>query len=287
MATTLDDQAVSKGNNPQRDLLHRLLAERCTLVMGVVNVTPDSFSDGGRFLDPHAAIAQARRLAAEGADILDIGAESTRPYGDAVRVSSDEERARLAPVLPDIIALGRPVSVDTMKASIAAWGIELGAAIVNDVWGLQHDPDMARVVAEHGVPVIIMHNRDAADPAIDIVGDVMAFFRRSLDIAARAGIARERIVLDPGIGFGKTPQQSIICIARLAELRTFGLPILVGASRKRFIHTVTPSAPTERLGGSIAAHLLAVENGAAMVRVHDVAPTVQALAVAAAIRQAR
>jgi dihydropteroate synthase len=287
MATTLDDQAVSKGNNPQRDLLHRLLAERRTLVMGVVNVTPDSFSDGGRFLDPHAAIAQARRLAAEGADILDIGAESTRPYGDAVRVSSDEERARLAPVLPDIIALGRPVSVDTMKASIAAWGIELGAAVVNDVWGLQHDPDMARVVAEHGVPVIIMHNRDAADPAIDIVGDVMAFFRRSLDIAARAGIARERIVLDPGIGFGKTPQQSIICIARLAELRTFGLPILVGASRKRFIHTVTPSAPTERLGGSIAAHLLAVENGAAMVRVHDVAPTVQALAVAAAIRQAR
>jgi dihydropteroate synthase len=287
MATTLDDQAVSKGNNPQRDLLHRLLAERRTLVMGVVNVTPDSFSDGGRFLDPHAAIAQARRLAAEGADILDIGAESTRPYGDAVRVSSDEERARLAPVLPDIIALGHPVSVDTMKASIAAWGIELGAAIVNDVWGLQRDPDMARVVAEHGVPVIIMHNRDAADPAIDIVGDVMAFFRRSLDIAARAGIARERIVLDPGIGFGKTPQQSIICIARLAELRTFGLPILVGASRKRFIHTVTPSAPTERLGGSIAAHLLAVENGAAMVRVHDVAPTVQALAVAAAIRQAR
>jgi dihydropteroate synthase len=287
MATTLDDQAVSKGDNPQRDLLHRLLAERRTLVMGVVNVTPDSFSDGGRFLDPHAAIAQARRLAAEGADILDIGAESTRPYGDAVRVSSDEERARLAPVLPDIIALGRPVSVDTMKASIAAWGIELGAAIVNDVWGLQRDPDMARVVAEHGVPVIIMHNRDAADPAIDIVGDVTAFFRRSLDIAARAGIARERIVLDPGIGFGKTPQQSIICIARLAELRTFGLPILVGASRKRFIHTVTPSAPTKRLGGSIAAHLLAVENGAAMVRVHDVAPTVQALAVAAAIRQAR
>jgi dihydropteroate synthase len=287
MATTLDDQAVSKGNNPQRDLLQRLLAKRRTLVMGVVNVTPDSFSDGGRFLDPHAAIAQARRLAAEGADILDIGAESTRPYGDAVQVSSDEERARLVPVLSDIIALGCPVSVDTMKASIAAWGINLGAAIVNDVWGLQHDPDMARVVAEHGVPVIIMHNRDAADPAIDIVVDVMAFFRRSLDIAARAGIARERIVLDPGIGFGKTPQQSIICIAQLAEFRTFGLPILVGASRKRFIHTITPSAPMERLGGSIAAHLQAVENGAAMVRVHDVAPTMQALAVAAAIRQAR
>ena len=287
MATTLSDQAVSRGGNAQSDVLARLLAKQRTLVMGVVNVTPDSFSDGGRFLDPQAAIAQARRLAAEGADILDIGAELTRPYGDAVRVSVDEERARLEPVLTEVMALGCPVSVDTMKAPIAAWAIDLGAAIVNDVWGLQRDPDMARVVAERGVPVIIMHNRDAADPAIDIVADVMSFFEHSLDIAARAGIARERIVLDPGIGFGKTPQQSITCIARLAAFRKFGLPLLIGASRKRFIHTITPSEPMERLGGSIAAHLLAIENGAAIVRVHDVAPTIQALAVAAAIRQAR
>ncbi len=283
----LSDQAVSRGGNAQSDVLARLLAKQRTLVMGVVNVTPDSFSDGGRFLDPQAAIAQARRLAAEGADILDIGAESTRPYGDAVRVSVDEERARLEPVLTEVMALGCPVSVDTMKAPIAAWAVDLGAAIVNDVWGLQRDPDMARVVAERGVPVIIMHNRDAADPAIDIVADVMSFFEHSLDIAARAGIARERIVLDPGIGFGKTPQQSITCIARLAAFRKFGLPLLIGASRKRFIHTITPSEPMERLGGSIAAHLLAIENGAAIVRVHDVAPTIQALAVAAAIRQAR
>jgi dihydropteroate synthase len=289
MATTLSDQAISKGGAPQRDVnvLARLLAKQRTLVMGVVNVTPDSFSDGGRFLHPQAAIAQARRLAAEGADVLDIGAESTRPYGDAVRVSIEEERARLEPVLSEMIALGCPVSVDTMKAPIAAWAIDLGAVIVNDVWGLQRDPDMARVVAERGVPVIIMHNRDAADPAIDIVADVASFFERSLEIAARAGIARERIVLDPGIGFGKTPQQSITCIARLAAFQNFGLPLLAGASRKRFIHIITPSEPMERLGGSIAAHLLAVENGAAIVRVHDVAPTVQALAVAAAIRQAR
>jgi len=264
-----------------------LLARQTTLVMGVVNVTPDSFSDGGRFLDPQAAIAQARRLATEGADILDIGAESTRPYGGAVRVSVEEERARLEPVLTGVMALGCPVSVDTMKAPIAAWAVDLGAAIVNDVWGLQRDPDMARVVAERGVPVIIMHNRDAADPAIDIVADVTSFFERSLEIAARAGIARERIVLDPGIGFGKTPGQSITCIGRLAAFRKFGLPLLVGASRKRFIHTITPSEPMERLGGSIAAHLVAVENGAAIVRVHDVAPMIQALAVAAAIRQAR
>lgn len=283
----LSDQAVSRGGNAQSNVLARLLAKQRTLVMGVVNVTPDSFSDGGRFLDPQAAIAQARRLAAEGADILDIGAESTRPYGDAVRVSVDEERVRLEPVLSEVIALGCPVSVDTMKAPIAAWAIDLGATIVNDVRGLQRDPDMARVVAERGVPVIIMHNRNAADPAIDIVADVMSFFEHSLDIAARAGIARERIVLDPGIGFGKTPQQSITCIARLAAFRKFGLPLLVGASRKRFIHTITPSEPMERLGGSIAAHLLAIENGAAIVRVHDVAPTIQALAVAAAIRQAR
>ncbi len=269
------------------ELLARLLAKARPLVMGVLNITPDSFSDGGRFLDPAAAIAQARRLAAEGADILDIGAESTRPYGGAVPVSAEDERARLAPVLSEVIALGVPVSIDTQKASIATWAIDQGAAIVNDVWGLQGDPEMSRVVADCGLPVIIMHNRENADPAIDIVAEVTAFFRRSLDIAARAGIARERIVLDPGIGFGKTSEQSLTCIARLDVWRDFGLPLLVGASRKRFIHSLTPSDPMERLGGSLAAHLLAVESGAAIVRVHDVAPTVQALAVAAAIRRAR
>ena len=146
---------------------------------------------------------------------------------------------------------------------------------------------MAHLVAARGVPVIVMHNREAADPAIDIIADVTAFFARSLEIAERAGIARDKIVLDPGIGFGKTPEQSIACIARLAEFKRFGLPLLVGASRKRFINTVTPSAPDERIGGSIASHLEAVKNGAAIVRVHDVAETVQALRVAAAIEAAR
>jgi dihydropteroate synthase len=272
---------------PGAGLLRGLLAKGRPLVMGVLNVTPDSFSDGGRFLDAAAAIAQAQRLAAEGADILDIGAESSRPYGNAVAVPLDKEHARLAPILPVVVALGIPVSIDTMKAAVAAWALETGAAIVNDVWGLQRDPDMARVVAGHDAPVIVMHNRDAADPRIDIVADVTAFFERSLAIAARAGIALERIVLDPGIGFGKTPEQSLTCIARLDAWRGFGLPLLVGASRKRFIHSIVPSEPAERLGGSLAAHLLAVENGAAIIRVHDVAPTVQALAVAAAIRRAR
>jgi dihydropteroate synthase len=266
-----------------QNVLAQLLANARPLVMGVLNVTPDSFSDGGRFLKPADAIEHARRLIAEGAGILDVGAESTRPYGGAIAVAIEEERERLEPVLPAVVALGVAVSIDTQKSAVAAWALEAGAAIVNDVWGLQRDPDMARVVAEHGVPVIVMHNRDAADPNIDIIADVTDFFSRSLEIAYRAGIPRERIVLDPGIGFGKSPQQSLACIARLG----FDLPLLVGASRKRFINSIVPSEPMERLGGSLAAHLVAVENGAAIIRVHDVAPTVQALAIAAAIRHAR
>jgi dihydropteroate synthase len=255
--------------------------------MGVLNVTPDSFSDGGRFLEPTAAIEHARRLAAEGADIIDVGAESTRPYGGTRPVSHEEERERLEAILPAVATIGIPVSIDTYKAAVAAWALDAGAVIVNDVWGLQRDPDMARVAAEHGALVIIMHNRETADPEIDIIADVTAFFSRSLEIAWDAGIGREQIVLDPGIGFGKTAEQSIACIARLDAWRGFNLPLLVGASRKRFINSITPSEPMERLGGSLAAHLLAVENGAAIIRAHDVAATAQALAVAAAIRRAR
>jgi len=277
--------ARSEKKSPDR--LARLLALGRPIVMGVLNVTPDSFSDGGRFLDPVDAIDQARRMIAEGADLLDIGAESTRPYGGAVAVPIAEEMRRLGPVLPAIVGLGVPVSIDTMKAEVAAWALAAGAAIVNDVWGLQRDGELARVVAQHAVPVIIMHNREAADPAIDIVADICASFSRSLDIAARAGIARQNIVLDPGIGFGKTPEQSLTAIARLPELKSFGLPLLVGASRKRFIDTVSPAPPDQRLGGSIAAHLLAVAGGAAIIRTHDVAETVQALRVAAAIGSAR
>jgi dihydropteroate synthase len=270
-----------------RNLLGLLLALGRPIVMGVLNVTPDSFSDGGRFFDATTALDQARRMVAEGADILDIGAESTRPYGDAVAVPIEEEIRRLAPILPTAVALGVPVSIDTMKAGVAEQAIATGATIVNDVWGLQRDRELARVVAEHGVPVIVMHNRDAADPSLDIMTDIAAFFARSLEIADRAGIVRDNIVLDPGIGFGKTPEQSLTAIARLAELKSFGLPLLVGASRKRFIDKVSPAPPDRRLGGSIAAHLNAVAGGAAIIRTHDVAETVQALRVDAAIRSAR
>ncbi len=269
------------------DPLARLLAQNRTLVMGILNVTPDSFADGGQFTDPATAIAHARQMVADGADILDVGGESTRPYVGMTPVSLEQEMERLKPVLPSIIGLGVPISIDTMKAEVAAWALAQGAAIVNDVWGLQRDPDMAFAVAKHQVPVIIMHNREAADPAIDIVADLTAFFSRSLEIADRAGIARDKIVLDPGIGFGKTPEQSMTVIARLDAFQTFGLPLLVGASRKRFIASVMPTEPGQRLPGSLAAHLLAVENGAAIIRTHDVAETVQALRVAAAIRSAR
>ena len=279
--------SIASAHGSRPPLLRALLAGGRPLVMGILNITPDSFSDGGRFADPARAIGHARRMVEEAADIIDVGAESTRPYGGAAPVSETDEIARLRPVLSEVVALGRPVSIDTMKAKVAAFALETGAVIVNDVWGLQRDPDMARVVAEHRVPVIVMHNREAIDPAIDIVADVTAFFTRSLDIADRAGIARDAVVLDPGIGFGKNDKQSIALIARLDAFKSFGLPLLIGLSRKRFITAITPSTPDQRLAGSIAGNLVAVANGADIVRTHDVAETVQALGVAAAIRKAR
>jgi dihydropteroate synthase len=228
--------------------------------MGILNITPDSFSDGGAFLDPAAALQHAKRLVEEGADIIDIGAESTRPYGGAKPVTLEEELARLRDVLPAVVQLGVPVSIDTLKPEIAYWALGQGARIVNDVWGLQRDPNMARVVGQHGVPVVIMHNR------------------------YKAGIPRDAIALDPGIGFGKTPEQSMEAIAKLDRFKHFGLPILVGASRKRFINSVSPSQPMERVGGSIAAHVMAYLKGATIIRTHDVAETIQALRVAAALR---
>jgi dihydropteroate synthase len=274
--------AVSGPAGPS--VLPALLSRPWPAVMGVLNVTPDSFSDGGQFAAPERALVQARRMIAEGADIIDIGAESTRPYGSEP-VTAEEELKRLQPVLADVVALGIPVSIDSMKSAVVAWALDQGAAIANDVWGLQRDSGMAGLVAERGVPVIIMHNRESADPAIDIMQDMTDFFARSLEIAAKAGISPDKIVLDPGIGFGKTAEQSMTALARLGELQTFGLPVLVGASRKRFISTIVPSEPHQRLGGSIAAHLLAAERGAKIIRAHDVAETVQALRVAAAIRE--
>ena len=278
---------MSAPKPASRLALTDLISPHRATVMGVLNLTPDSFSDGGRFVDPQVAIAHATEMVADGADIIDIGAESTRPYGGMRPVTAEIEQARLEPVLSAVAGLGRPVSIDTMKAAVLDWAVRQGAAIANDVWGLQRDPDMARVVADHGVPVIVMHNRDEADPAIDIVDDMLRYFERSLAIADAAGVRRAQIVIDPGIGFGKTPEQSVIAVARLAQLTCFGLPILIGLSRKRFISSIVPSEPSERLGGSIAGHLMAVQEGATIVRTHDVFETVQALRVAEAIWKAK
>jgi dihydropteroate synthase len=265
---------------------HRSWPERLSrpypAVMGVLNITPDSFSDGGRFLAPERALAQARCMVEEGADIIDVGAESTRPYGSRP-ISADEEIRRLQPILTDVVALGIPVSIDSMKPAVVGWALDAGAVIANDVWGLQGEPDMAKLVAARRCPVVVMHNRQRADPDIDIMRDVCEFFSRSLAIAAQAGISRENIALDPGIGFGKTPEQSMTVLARLEEFNSFGLPLLVGASRKRFIATVSPAEPDQRLGGSVAAHVIAARAGARIIRTHDVSETVQALRVATAI----
>jgi dihydropteroate synthase len=278
------DLMASPAEHPA---LRAILSKPYPAVMGVLNVTPDSFFDGGQFIAPDRALAQARRMIAEGADIIDIGAESTRPYGGMQPISAELETERLRPILAGLVSLGVPVSIDSMKPAVTSFALDAGAVIANDVWGLQRDPAMAPLVAARNAPVIVMHNRDRADPAIDIMKDISAFFTRSLEIADRAGIPRGNIVLDPGIGFGKTAEQSMTALARLGELRSFGLPLLVGASRKSFMGSVTPSEPRERLGGSIAANVIAAKGGARIIRTHDVAETVQALRIAAAIEDKR
>ena len=257
------------------------------LVMGIVNVTPDSFSDGGRWLDPAAAIAHGEQLAREGADILDIGGESTRP--NAAPVSSEDEIARIVPVIHALARSTRAhLSIDTMKATVARAAIEAGANIVNDVWGFQFDPDIARVVADSRAFCILMHNRRVEDPDVDIYSEVVDFLSRSVDIAETAGVDRCHIIIDPGIGFGKSHAQSFELMERLLDLREhFNLPVLLGASRKRCIGAASGvEIASERVAGSIAAHLWGALNCAAIVRVHDVAPHVQALRVLRAIEQA-
>jgi dihydropteroate synthase len=259
-----------------------------TLVMGILNVTPDSFSDGGRFASIEAALAHARRLTDEGADILDIGGESTRP--GATEVPTAEEIARVVPVI-ERLAAGDfpPISIDTYKAATAEAALRAGAAIVNDVWGLQREPDIASVAAAHGTAVIVMHNRAEIDPAIDIIEDMKAFFGRSLDIARKAGIPDDHIILDPGVGFGKTFEQHVAAIARVGELRVLGYPILMGTSRKSVIGRLTGDrlTPRDRLAGTIATNVAAILDGAAIIRVHDVAAHRDAALVADALRRAR
>ncbi len=249
--------------------------------MGIINVTPDSFSGDGLGTDVEAAVAQALRFEDDGADILDVGGESTRP-GHAP-VDADEELRRVIPLIERLAAaVSAPISVDTFKASVARRAIAAGATMVNDIWGLRRDPEMAGVVAEAGVPVVVMHNQEA--PIYnDVIGDVMAGLRESLRLAEGAGIARERVIVDPGIGFAKRAEHSLELLRRLRELRALGCPILVGTSRKSSIGAVLGLPVEERLEGTAATVAIAIANGADIVRVHDVKAMVRVARMSDAI----
>jgi dihydropteroate synthase len=257
-------------------------------VMGVLNVTPDSFSDGGDFLDPGAAIAAGLAMGEAGADIIDVGGESTRPRSDPT--SAAEEQARILPVIRGLAGAGLCVSIDTRHASTMEAALDAGAAIVNDVSALSHDPGAAPVVAARGCSVVLMHMRGtpatmhAESHYDDVVQDVRRELSERIAAAHRAGIAADRIAIDPGIGFAKKAGQSMELLRRLPELSSLGCPILVGVSRKSFMATVTGEAePRRRLPGSLAAGLFALSRGAAILRVHDVAETIQAIRVWLAI----
>jgi dihydropteroate synthase len=269
----------------QRARLDDFLAKIGTrpVVMGILNLTPDSFSDGGKFAAAEAALSHAKRMAAEGSDIIDVGGESTRP--GAVPVSEAQELARIEPVLTALAGtLDIPLSIDTYKANVAACAIEHGAVMVNDVWGLQKDPAMAETIAAAEAAVVVMHNRTQKDASVDIIADIRSFFARSLSLAKKAGIPRSHIILDPGVAFGKTSRQNIEVITHLAELLDFGCPILIGVSRKAFLGSLSRSKVESQLIGTVAANLAACAAGASVFRVHDVAEHVAALSVFHTIR---
>jgi dihydropteroate synthase len=256
-------------------------------LMGIVNVTPDSFSDGGRFLAPERAIAHAQELVAAGADLLDVGGESTRP--GARGVSAEEELARVAPVLAGLDDVEAPISIDTSKAAVAEAALDAGAEIVNDVTALRSDPSIAGLCAQRDCTLVLMHMQGTPrtmqeNPTYDdVVDDVKAFLAERIEFAVGEGIAEERIWVDPGIGFGKTVRHNLELLQRLGEVRELGRPIVVGTSRKRFIGTLTGRDVDDRLGGTIASNVLAMTAGADVLRVHEVAEVRQALVVVEAV----
>lgn len=254
-----------------------------TLIMGILNVTPDSFSDGGRFWDIGTAVERAWEMAEQGADLLDVGGESTRPQHTPVDVR--EEQQRILPVIRRLVAerYPLPISIDTMKAAVAMEAVQAGAAMINDVWGLQKDPEMARVAAHCQVPTVVMHNQEHTRYE-NLLGDIVTYLKRSIDMAKAAGLAEELILVDPGIGFGKTAVQCLDVERDLTMLAVLGRPILVGTSRKSHIGKVLSGLPAEeRLEGTAATVALCIANGADVVRVHDVQAMKRVATVADAI----
>jgi len=257
---------------------------RGTLLVGILNITPDSFFDGGRFATGESAIAQASRLVEEGAAIIDVGGQSTRPGYE--EISDEEEIARVVPAITALVPrLPVPISIDTYKPAVARAALQAGAHLINDIHGLQRHPELARLAAEFGCPVVVMHN-DATfrDSPGDVIYKIKIFFDRSREIAAQAGLAENLMVLDPGIGFGKTQGQNLEILARLSELKLLGFPLCLGASRKSVIGNVLALPPEERLEGTLATTALAVWQGVEFIRVHDVRANARAAKMAAAIR---
>lgn len=255
---------------------------RTARLMGILNVTPDSFSDGGRFDAVPAALAQARLMRAEGADIIDIGGESTRPGADEVSVA--EELARVLPAIGALRADGiaAPISIDTYKAAVAERAIAAGATVINDVYGLQREPEVAAVAAEHGAPLVVMHWDKARDTSRDVMAEMARYFEVTLGIADKAGVRRDRIVLDPGFGFAKSLSENYEVLRRLPELVALGFPVLVGTSRKSMIGRLLDVPADERLAGTVATSVLGYTAGAHIFRVHDIRPNRDALRVAEA-----
>jgi len=254
---------------------------RRTLVMGILNVTPDSFSDGGRYFDPEQAVRQARQMVEEGADVIDLGGESTRPGSSPVEVK--EELKRILPVLEKLLMeVEVPVSVDTYKAEVARQVLESGAHIINDQWALRGDQEMARVVARYEAPLIMMHNQRGTDYQ-DLMGDIIKYFRESMKIAELAGIEKEKIIVDPGIGFGKTTGQNLEVMKKLRELACLGQPVLIGTSRKSMIGNTLNLPVDERIEGTAATVALGIAYGIDIVRVHDVKEMVRVAQMADAI----
>ncbi len=255
---------------------------RRTLIMGILNVTPDSFSDGGDFVDVDKALIHAKTMVDEGADIIDVGGESTRP--GSVKVMELEEIQRTKPVVSALVsAVDCPISIDTYKAKVAEVALKAGAHMVNDVWGLQKEPDIARVAAEFGVPVIAMHNQVGSHYEVDIVESMKSFFSKTIEIALKAGIKDEHIILDPGIGFGKTPEQNIRLMSRIFELKALGYPLLLGTSRKSMLGKILDLPPKERVEGTVATTTMGIMQGVDIVRVHDVKENLRAALVTDAI----
>lgn len=256
-----------------------------TYIMGILNVTPDSFSDGGKWTMPDQALFHAEQMIEEGAHMIDVGGESTRP--GYAQVSEEEEVSRVVPVIEAIKArFDVPVSLDTYKSRVAAEGIKAGADMINDIWGLQYDADMAKVIADAKVACCLMHNRKEAVYQ-DLIPDILTDLEASLEMAGRSGIAYDKICLDPGIGFGKTYEQNLMVMQRLEALHALGLPVLLGASRKSVIGLTLDLPAKERLEGTLATSVMAVMKGVSFVRVHDVKENLRAIRMAEAIKYAR